>query len=181
MGRVVGWIAEAADRLSPAIVVVAVAAVLILGAQVMLRSDDPRRSRWMRSIALAAVIGIILVATLGTRDEFGAGPDLKLVPFADLVRALLNADRSTRGALIELLANVVLFVPFGLTLKLRFPALSLGRVAAISFALSFVIETLQLLLASGRVANVTDVLTNTLGGVLGAALLREPTEAVPDA
>jgi glycopeptide antibiotics resistance protein len=170
MGRGAGWIGEAVERLAPGLFIVVVAVVAIGGVHLLLRDDAHRRSRWTRTVALAAVVGIILVATLGAHDDGGAQAELKLIPFGDLVHALAVGTR-VRGAFAELTANVLLFVPFGLMLRIRYRTLSLAQVAAIAFTLSFVIETLQLLVAAGRVANVTDVVTNTIGAIIGAALM----------
>ncbi len=78
--------------------------------------------------------------------------------------------------LIEMLANVTTFVPFGFFLS-EFHALvkrstagrRLGLVTIIGFGLSLCIECLQLVLCVGFF-ELTDLVMNTLGGFSGACL-----------
>ncbi|MET0859418.1 MAG: VanZ family protein [Microbacterium sp.] len=88
---------------------------------------------------------------------------LKLVPF-------VAADGLGSNAPREVLANLVLFVPFGILMGLVAPSWSwwktLGSVALFSAAL----ETAQWVFAIGA-ADLTDVIVNTAGGVLGMLLL----------
>lgn len=76
----------------------------------------------------------------------------------------------------EMLANVAVFVPFGFFLSgflfttKRFSARrQIGCVALVAFGLSLCIETLQLVFHLG-VFEITDLVLNTLGGVVGALL-----------
>jgi hypothetical protein len=82
--------------------------------------------------------------------------------------------------LTDAFANIALFVPFGFALalqsaKARFARerpLSVGRVLLISLALSVCVEWMQALgLPPGRSAAVADLVTNTVGGGVGALLL----------
>ena len=75
----------------------------------------------------------------------------------------------------DYLRNIILFIPFGVggasilsqnNFK-RFTVLII--VLATSFGFSFVIELIQSFL-SARISNLTDIVTNTLGGLLGATL-----------
>ena len=74
----------------------------------------------------------------------------------------------------EMFANIAVFVPFGfflsefLSTTKRFSARrQIGLVALAAFGLSICIETLQLVLRLG-VFELTDLVLNTLGGVIGA-------------
>ena len=75
--------------------------------------------------------------------------------------------------MLEFLANVVLFVPAG-----ALAVLWLGRRAAwwwaagIGLALSGAVEGIQALMLTDRVADVRDLLANTLGSVVGALIAR---------
>lgn len=80
---------------------------------------------------------------------------------------LLCSDR----ALADALANVLLFVPLGVLLNLN--GLGLRGALLSALALSGAIETLQLLVP-GRFPDLSDVLTNGGGGVLGVVLGRRP-------
>lgn len=72
--------------------------------------------------------------------------------------------------LVDVTLNLLLFVPFGGALALLGRG---GRTAlAASFAFTLGIELLQLGVIAGRDASLSDLLTNTTGGVLGHALVR---------
>ncbi len=69
---------------------------------------------------------------------------------------------------VDLLLNVLLFVPLGVGLTLaRF---SVRRALVLAALLTFLIELLQMKVVPGRDASLGDVLANTLGGGLGAVL-----------
>ena len=71
----------------------------------------------------------------------------------------------------ETVSNVVIFVPFGLLLGLNFRSAALWRLLLIVFSFSVVVETLQYVLAIGT-TDITDVITNTVGGLVGLVLYR---------
>lgn len=78
------------------------------------------------------------------------------------------------GAMREAVLNVVMMVPFGLLLPLFKPR-RVFATAAWAFLFSLSIETMQLLYtwsggASARSFDVTDLITNTLGAILGYLL-----------
>ena len=71
---------------------------------------------------------------------------------------------------VDVVLNVLLFVPLGIGLALVGFS---GKSATLTvFALSVLIETLQLTVVQGRSSTIGDVLTNTLGGALGFAACR---------
>ncbi|MEV0842035.1 VanZ family protein [Actinocatenispora sera] len=69
----------------------------------------------------------------------------------------------------EVAANLLMFVPFGLYLRLLAPARPWWQAAVVVAAASLALETTQYVLAIGW-SDVTDVITNTAGGVAGIAL-----------
>ena len=71
---------------------------------------------------------------------------------------------------VDAILNVILFLPLGVGLALGGAR---GKNALVwAFALSALIETTQLVLISGRHSTIGDVVTNTLGGALGFAIVR---------
>ena len=66
----------------------------------------------------------------------------------------------------DALLNVVLFVPLGLAL--RATGISTARTMLLSAASSVMIEVLQYTVVTGRFSSVLDVITNSLGGLVGA-------------
>lgn len=76
-----------------------------------------------------------------------------------------------RELVVNFLGNVIAFLPIGMIPALAWPRrFRAGGTGIICMALSLTIETVQY--ASGRrVADVDDVILNTLGGVLGYYML----------
>jgi len=74
--------------------------------------------------------------------------------------------------MVNILGNLAAFVPLGFLLAESRPELDqAGKVVLCSFLLSAFIEALQL--ASGqRIADIDDVLLNSLGGLLGFGMCR---------
>jgi glycopeptide antibiotics resistance protein len=106
---------------------------------------------------------------------------VNLVPFRDhawAVRCLLSDCPSVISAaysiLVDVLGNVVVFVPIGLSLAGVLGGLPYWRrlrtAIAIGVALSISIELMQLTIPS-RTTDVDDVLFNTIGTALGATFL----------
>ena len=127
------------------------------------------RRRMLLNIALACVAAfIILYATILTRTP-GVSEAI-LTPFASLTAARVQPE-SYR----EMLMNVFLFFPLGLTLSNALPRKwhRWGRIALttlVGCALSAGIEYAQYRYALG-LAETDDVICNTLGAFLGAASL----------
>jgi hypothetical protein len=91
-----------------------------------------------------------------------------LVPLHDLPSWF--SDPGT--ALTQLVGNLLVLAGLGL-LPIRFAALaSMPRILGLAVASAVLIETLQWVLAIGRVSSIDDVLINTAGAVLVAALFR---------
>lgn len=88
---------------------------------------------------------------------------VKLVPF--VASEGFGANRPS-----EMLANVALFVPFGVYLGVLAPRWRVGPVASLAALASCILEGLQYVLASGS-SDVTDVILNTSGAVAGFLVL----------
>ena len=84
---------------------------------------------------------------------------LNLIPFADY----------SRDNLRDVMVNFVGFIPFGLLLSVNLKQTSFWRKLAFVFIFSLGLELIQFILAIG-VMDVTDVVTNTSGGLLGLVL-----------
>ncbi|WP_243077192.1 VanZ family protein [Microbacterium sp. SS28] len=84
---------------------------------------------------------------------------IKLVPFAH--SAAYGASTP-----FDVVANLLLFVPFGLYLGLLAPTWRWWKAAAVIAATSLALEAAQFVLAVGS-TDVTDVIVNTAGGVVG--------------
>ncbi|MBL3688294.1 VanZ family protein [Leucobacter zeae] len=123
------------------------------------------------SVARAAVAGAVAVYAAGilantvfpiyrnppAREESWV-PGVVLVPFADYEIA-------------DALMNVLVFVPIGILVPLLLARPSWGRalaaVAATSLAIELTQLAVQLPLGGGHIADVSDFICNTAGGMLG--------------
>ena len=127
-----------------------------------------RRWRCGNLVLVLLITAAILYATLFSRAEGGTG--LILTPFASLTAARIQPEIYR-----EMLMNVFLFFPLGLTLSNALPRkwhrwLRIILTTLIGCALSAGIEYAQYRYALGM-AEVDDVICNTLGAFLGAASL----------
>nr|WP_202487142.1 VanZ family protein [Streptomyces sp. SID8354] len=116
----------------------------------------PRRASHRVCAALgwlwvAGVVGL----TFGTRSGGGQALNFKLLDLANPADAW------------DFFLNVLMFVPGGLLLASA--GMRLLGAATWGFLGSLAIETMQYLTASGRTADINDLLANTLGCVAGFA------------
>lgn len=149
-----------------AILVVICLSILIWGFLNIFASSKEWRNG--NSIILYIVIGMILYATLLTRTP-GVSEAI-LTPFASLTAARIQPEIYR-----EMLMNVFLFFPLGLTLSNALPRrwhrwLRIILTTLIGCALSAGIEYAQYRYALG-LAETDDVICNTLGAFLGAVSL----------
>ena len=127
-----------------------------------------RRWRWGNLVLMHLMTAAILYATLFSRAEGGTG--LILAPFASL-----TAARQQPELYREMLMNVFLFFPLGLTLSNALPRkwhrwLRIILTTLVGCALSAGIEYAQYRYALG-LAETDDVICNTLGAFIGSASL----------
>ncbi|WP_410627242.1 VanZ family protein [Amycolatopsis sp. cmx-8-4] len=117
----------------------------------------------------AAVLVAFLVLCLVTMPVGGSGQStLDLVPGADITAAF-----GDDGSLWQVIGNVLLLCPLGALLPLRLRGLrALVRIALAALLVSVLVEGTQYLIHTGRVTSTDDVLLNTTGAILGAALSR---------
>ena len=85
---------------------------------------------------------------------------LNLIPFA--APSLVNGEINYR----EIIYNCLVFIPFGLLLHVNFKKVGfLAKLVSI-LVFSFSVELIQFIFAIGA-TDITDVITNTIGGFLG--------------
>ena len=88
---------------------------------------------------------------------------IKLIPF-------LPSAEAGGSATPEILANIVLFVPFGIYLGLLAPTWSWWKLTGVFVGASLILEATQHLLSTGSF-DTTDVIVNAVGGLAGLGLL----------
>ncbi|WP_459790715.1 VanZ family protein [Arthrobacter sp. AD-310] len=91
---------------------------------------------------------------------------------ADLLNSLheRGVPRWFNYKFIEASCNVALFVPFGFVCELAFPEKCWWQVGAFGLLISGCMELGQLLFLHNRFASPLDLMTNTLGTVIGGLL-----------
>ena len=129
----------------------------------------PLRTRsWSARVAARVLLAPYLVALsfivfLPARD---AGRVTGIVGWAADLIASTGIPREPAAIVFEFLANVVLFVPFGLLLSAAAPRWSPWAIIGAGAVVSILIELVQLGIPS-RVATVSDVIANTGGTAVG--------------
>jgi glycopeptide antibiotics resistance protein len=87
---------------------------------------------------------------------------INLIPFLDLLRGYGGAEK-------QILLNFIMMVPFGALLPLIYRKKFFGT-AGLTLTFSLLIEILQFFSGGLRISDVTDVITNTAGGMAGYLL-----------
>jgi glycopeptide antibiotics resistance protein len=121
--------------------------------------------RSILTIALFTIYAVLLVGVILFKFPFkyaetADGRVLNLIPLAG------SFDKNGTLRLDELIENVLIFVPFGIYIGMVKPNWSFARRILPIVGTSVAFETIQYIFAIGR-ADVTDVMTNTLGGLVG--------------
>ncbi len=117
-------------------------------------------------------------------DAVASGPDLEIpdyfgIPHKAFLTSAVKEFQASRLYVIDVLQNIAGFVPLGVILCV-YLSMTRTRRMAILYAtlaggmLSLVIEILQAYIPQ-RVSGTTDIITNTLGSLLGAMLAQTST------
>jgi glycopeptide antibiotics resistance protein len=120
------------------------------------------------TIVLFAIYAILLVAIILFKFPFqyqltSNGRELNLIPFGG---SYTDFRRLGLGEVIE---NVLIFVPLGIYVSMLKNQWSFARRALVIVATSVAFESIQFAFAIGR-ADITDVICNAFGGVVGIGL-----------
>ncbi len=100
-------------------------------------------------------LGWILLFKMGVRFSYMKARRVQLIPFNE--PSILSGEN---------IMNVVVFIPLGIYAAILFKRWSFG-IKVLSFCLlSTLVEVLQYILSIGAF-DITDILTNTLGGIIG--------------
>ena len=118
-------------------------------------------------IYLVCVLGVTLLPVLANLPKLAGNHYalMELEPFRDLRNGYGNAAR-------QLSLNVVMTVPFGFLWPLVRRKRGLCRAVLAALLLSLCIELVQPLLPTARMSDITDLICNTAGGLIGYGLYR---------
>ena len=155
------------------------------------RQRKQKARPWLRYIAAAGALLTVIWLLSITLQPTGFRRSINLLPFSEKLDALTciltrcpQRWSSLRFLIVDVLGNILVFVPFGFTLGITiWPATPLtgtpsrrrklrwwGWLGLSGLLLSLVIESTQLLIPS-RATDVDDLILNTLGTLLGAAIV----------
>lgn len=126
-----------------------------------------RRGRVLLAAASAVYLAALASLTLGPQPETVGGT---LVTLGDWF-AGWQATAWLTFAVLEFLANIVLFVPLGVLWVAWAGPRRWWLAALAGLAVTVAIEATQALALSDRYPDVRDLVANTLGAVVGAALM----------
>ncbi|MFN2484662.1 MAG: VanZ family protein [Candidatus Limnocylindria bacterium] len=170
------WVAAAGRPLAWIAVFVAVGAAVLARWRARHAPQAEAIDRSLRDGALALAVAVVVVLTIRPAvPEPGYDP-LLLIPFQDVVDVTVDPDLRAR-AVVDVVGNLVVFVPLGAALAARFPRWSWRGVVAATAILAVAVEVTQLILDIGRTADVTDVLVDPIGALLGFVAWRRLTSA----
>jgi glycopeptide antibiotics resistance protein len=133
----------------------------------------PIRTRRMSVRAVARVILVpylavlALIVFLPARD---AGRVTGIVGWAADLVSMWGIPREPAAIVFEFLANVALFVPFGLLVSTAAPRWSPWAIIGLGCLVSVTIELVQLGIPS-RVPTISDVIANTAGAAFGCVVV----------
>ena len=129
----------------------------------------PRLRRWAPWLMLVYLVALALIAFWPVPVDRDAHE--WLLALIDWVQ-VHGAPGWVRYDLVEFVANIALFVPVGLFVMVVTGGGRYWLVVLAGFAASCTIELGQLIFLPNRFATVSDVIANTVGAAVGAALGR---------
>jgi glycopeptide antibiotics resistance protein len=97
----------------------------------------------------------ILFLKLGVRFSYMGKRNVNLIPFNE--SSILTSEN---------ISNVVIFIPLGIYTGILFQKWVFGKKLLFLFLFSVIVEALQYILRLGTF-DVTDIITNTSGGIIG--------------
>ena len=137
----------------------------------------PSFAKWgFLAIVLFSIYALLLLGVILFKFPFqyqltATGRELNLIPFA-------GSFANRRGfGVSDVVENVLIFVPLGVYISMLRREWSFARKIVIIAATSTAFETIQFVFAIGR-ADITDVLSNTAGGLVGIGLYALSTKAL---
>ena len=125
-----------------------------------------------RRTARLALLGYLLVPVVLTLSA--DAPSTAFQAFTRVLQGTVDAvtvgEVTVSAREAESLANLLMFIPIGLLLRLSLPSWRLTALLAVSAAGSLAIELVQYLLLPGRTPTLVDVVSNSGGAAIGLVL-----------
>lgn len=114
-------------------------------------------------VYLIALIWIILFKFSTSIQHLPQLRNINLIPYGDSL--IVNGKLSYS----ELLLNMIVFLPFGVYLSMLKPDWQFWKRACPAIGVSLLFEIIQYIFAIGA-SDITDLINNSLGGILGCLL-----------
>ena len=127
-----------------------------------------RRKSCQFMLVLFLIYLILLVWIILFKLQFSIH-DLDMVRSVNFIPFYYDKEIGTEIKLKEVFENLLIFVPMGIYLQMLLPKGRFHGKLAVIAGTSLLLETAQYVLAIGR-SDITDLLSNTTGGLLGLAL-----------
>jgi len=122
---------------------------------------------------LAGLFWIIVLKFNAPIAYMGKMRSVNLVPFK---RPLILNGKVDFG---EMILNVLIFVPLGMYAGALFKSWNIAKQVFLFFLVSFICEASQYILKLG-VSDITDIIDNTLGGIIGLLIFKATAKAFND-
>ena len=148
------------------ITLIAISTIVYINSQ---RKNKKRTSLYNTGIILLSVVMVIIFSLTGVSPISGFNIEIRIdeisfIPFRDIIEMLKGG--LTLHTIINILGNIIMFMPMGFLLPLLFSNLdSLKKTVVIGFGTSLLIEFTQLFLI--RATDIDDLILNTFGTMLG--------------
>lgn len=120
-------------------------------------------SRILFVLYLAFLVWIVIFKMNFSFQDIHSVREVNLIPF--YYKDITPGD----VPLLEALMNAVVFIPFGFLLTKSLPITRMTKKAVIIVTVSLIFEALQYFLSIGA-SDITDLITNSMGGIIGALL-----------
>lgn len=171
MSWLLGWVGEPLAVFGAISIVMLLVAVPVTVWRARERRFLVATVRTGRDLVLLLAVALVATLTFAPLEEEVPRLPVNLLPFRDQLLALQGQIEMGR-ALSELAANVILFLPLGIALAWRWRRPRARHIALWALAVSVAVEAGQAVLQTGRQADVTDLLANVAGALLGLQLVR---------
>ena len=139
-------------------------------------NDNNKTNKLTNVLIIIYLIALFWILVLKFNIPFsymGNMRRINLIPFSE--STIINGKLDFG----EIIMNVVIFVPLGIYAGILFKRWIIGKKLFLFFLISLICEGFQYILAVGAF-DITDIINNTLGGVIGLMIYKEIEKAFKD-
>ena len=125
--------------------------------------DDSKANKLTKVLFLIYLIALFWIIVFKFNLPFsnlGYMRSINLIPFNESL--IINGKLDFR----EIIMNIAIFMPLGIYSGILFEKWGMGKKIFLFFLVSLICEVLQFILGVGA-SDITDIITNLLGGIIG--------------